>query len=197
VVCHRLTTKRFDPCGVGRGLGWRVAVRGFHPRLMILFPFGELWSFYICETVPRIRRRMAVVHPQPSPPWGRGWRATGVLISRGAPGEGVPTRTSSTIKRRGAWCRRGFIGGSPVNAVWLLPIPSVTRSRRSRWIRLSWVVPVVIRWIHGLDPLTRLRAEAQIGGCLRVPLRRAEARLAPAGESAGGEPPSPPRGRGV
>jgi hypothetical protein len=33
---------------------------------------------------------MTVVHPHPSPPWGRGWRATGILISRGAPGEGVP-----------------------------------------------------------------------------------------------------------
>ena len=51
----------------------------------------RVWSFYICETVPRILIRMAVVHPQPSPPWGRGWRATGVLISRGAPGEGVKT----------------------------------------------------------------------------------------------------------
>ena len=26
---------------------------------------------------------------QPSPPWGRGWRASGVVISRGPPGEGV------------------------------------------------------------------------------------------------------------
>ena len=52
VVCHRLTTKRFDPCGVGRGLGWRVAVRGFHPRLMILFPFGELGSGVIVS--PRL-----------------------------------------------------------------------------------------------------------------------------------------------
>jgi hypothetical protein len=30
------------------------------------------WSFYICETVRRILSRMAVAHPQPSPPWGRG-----------------------------------------------------------------------------------------------------------------------------
>jgi very-short-patch-repair endonuclease len=50
-----------------------------------------VWSFYICEKVRRIIRRMAVVHLQPSPPWGRGWRATGVLISRGATGEGVKT----------------------------------------------------------------------------------------------------------
>ncbi len=26
---------------------------------------------------------------QPSPPWGRGWRASGAVISRGPPGEGV------------------------------------------------------------------------------------------------------------
>jgi hypothetical protein len=62
------------------------------------------WSFYICEKVRRIFRRMAVVHPQPSPPWGRGWRATGVLISRGATGEGVktvnPTKTTGTIQLR-------------------------------------------------------------------------------------------------
>ncbi|MGB7591355.1 MAG: hypothetical protein WBO19_08965, partial [Terriglobia bacterium] len=25
----------------------------------------------------------------PSPPWGRGWTAAGVLFSRGGPGEGV------------------------------------------------------------------------------------------------------------
>jgi len=31
---------------------------------------------------------------QPSPPWGRGWPATGVFISRGRPGEGVkPVKT--------------------------------------------------------------------------------------------------------
>ena len=27
----------------------------------------------------------------PSPPWGRGWRATGVITSRGETGEGVKT----------------------------------------------------------------------------------------------------------
>jgi hypothetical protein len=29
------------------------------------------------------------VHLQPSPPWGRGWLATGAFISRGETGEGV------------------------------------------------------------------------------------------------------------
>jgi hypothetical protein len=30
--------------------------------------------------------------PRPSPPWGRGWTATGVFFSRGGPGEGVPAK---------------------------------------------------------------------------------------------------------
>jgi len=59
-VCRRLTTKRFDPFGVGRGLGGRVAVRGFHPRLMMLFPFGELGSGVI--VLPR--HNFYVAHPR-------------------------------------------------------------------------------------------------------------------------------------
>ena len=59
VLGHRLTTKRFDPFGVGRGLGGRVAVRGFHPRLMMLFPFGELGSGVI--VLPR--HNFYVAHP--------------------------------------------------------------------------------------------------------------------------------------
>ena len=125
------------------------------------------WSFYICETVPR--RRMAVVHPPPSPPWGRGWRATGVLISRGAPGEGVPTRTSSTIKRRGAWCRRGCIGGPPVNAVALLPNPSFAQSRRSRWTWLSGVVPIVFVGFTVLTPSPACGPKPKLVGACGCP----------------------------
>jgi hypothetical protein len=89
---------------------------------------------------------------QPSPPWGRGWSATGAFISRGGPGEGVPTRPSSPIKCRCARCRRGFIGEPAVNAVALLPIPSVSRSRRSRWTWLSWVVANVFVGFTVLTP---------------------------------------------
>jgi hypothetical protein len=88
----------------------------------------------------------------PSPLWGRGWTATGAFSSRGGPGEGVPTSSSSTIRRRCAGCRRSFIGGPAVNAVPLLPIPTVSRSRRSRWIRLSWLVPVVFVGFTVLTP---------------------------------------------
>jgi hypothetical protein len=78
--------------------------------------------------------------------------ATGAFSSRGGPGEGVPTRTSSAIRCPRAGCQRGFFGGPPVNAVALLPIPSVTRSRRSRWTRLSWAVPVVFVGFTVLTP---------------------------------------------
>ena len=40
------------------------------------------WSFYIC-------RALYLRIPLPSPPWGRGWIASGAFISRGETGEGV------------------------------------------------------------------------------------------------------------
>ncbi|MGO8788363.1 MAG: hypothetical protein ACLQVL_13410 [Terriglobia bacterium] len=36
----------------------------------------------------------------PSPLWGRGWLASGVLISRGGPGEGVETVSSPPPDRK-------------------------------------------------------------------------------------------------
>ena len=46
VICRR--SKGFDPFKVGNSSGsgtlWVGAIRGFHPRLMILFPSGELVS---------------------------------------------------------------------------------------------------------------------------------------------------------
>ena len=37
------------------------------------------------------RRRRTVLNSSPSPPWGRGWLATGASFSRGETGEGVQT----------------------------------------------------------------------------------------------------------
>ena len=62
------------------------------------FPSGvnaQFWSFYISEARERKRHRgrqgVPVVMARSceflsSPPWGRGWRATGVVISRGEKG---------------------------------------------------------------------------------------------------------------
>ena len=44
-------------------------------------------SFYICKT-------LYLQNSQPSPPWGRGWIASGALISRCETGEGVHNRAS-------------------------------------------------------------------------------------------------------
>ena len=46
---------------------------------------------------------------QPSPPWGRGWPAAGVFISRGRTGEGVKTVTAPRPCRQcmGSRTRRG------------------------------------------------------------------------------------------
>jgi hypothetical protein len=98
-----------------------VPIRRFHLRLMTLFPFGEPSSFYISKTdyresqpsPPRGRGiknslfcffcACVTLHPKhhnvdlklvPSPPWGRGWLATGALTSRGETGEGVRTVTA-------------------------------------------------------------------------------------------------------
>ena len=95
----------FEFMTCGKSLLSKLALAETQNRYVsALSPEGGHWSFHICETVRRILRRMAVVHPQPSPPWGRGWRATGVLISRGATGEGVktvnPTKTTGTTQLR-------------------------------------------------------------------------------------------------
>ncbi len=50
LVCRR--HKGFDPVGVGN-LRVGVPIRGFHPRLMILIPFGEPG----CGPKPRFMRR--------------------------------------------------------------------------------------------------------------------------------------------
>ena len=44
VFCAELMGGMFDPFGVRNFICWRVPIRGLHPRLMILFPFGELIS---------------------------------------------------------------------------------------------------------------------------------------------------------
>jgi len=49
------------------------------------------WSFYICATARMDGERMRNANFLPSPLWGRGWTASGVLISRGGTGEGVET----------------------------------------------------------------------------------------------------------
>ena len=41
VSCAELMGRIFDPFRVGNSICWRAPIRGFHPRLMILFPFGE------------------------------------------------------------------------------------------------------------------------------------------------------------
>ncbi len=55
---------------------------------------GEGWSFYICATARMDGERMRNANFLPSPLWGRGWTASGVLISRGGTGEGVETVSS-------------------------------------------------------------------------------------------------------
>jgi hypothetical protein len=42
----------------------------------------------------------------PSPPWGRGWLASGVFTSRGGPGEGVLPTVNSYVGHHTSW--RGF-----------------------------------------------------------------------------------------
>ncbi len=44
-----LVGRIFDPFGVGNSIGRWVPIRGFHPRLMILFPFGELRGTHECQ----------------------------------------------------------------------------------------------------------------------------------------------------
>ncbi len=44
-----LVGKRFDPFGVDKHFWGRAPVRGFHPRLIILFPFGE-WGLAQCDS---------------------------------------------------------------------------------------------------------------------------------------------------
>jgi hypothetical protein len=44
-----LVRKRFDPFAVDKHFWGRAPVRGFHPRLIILFPFGE-WGLAQCDS---------------------------------------------------------------------------------------------------------------------------------------------------
>ena len=52
------------------------------------------WNFYICATARMDGERMRNANFLPSPLGGRGWTASGVLISRGGTGEGVETVSS-------------------------------------------------------------------------------------------------------
>ena len=67
-------------------------------KLAAAFPPASLlagtWSFYICATARMDGERMRNANFLPSPLWGRGWTASGVLISRGGTGEGVETVSS-------------------------------------------------------------------------------------------------------
>ena len=49
------------------------------------------------------------LNSQPSPPWGRGWTATGVFSSRGGPGEGVKAvaRDTNWTQYGHYCCQRG------------------------------------------------------------------------------------------
>jgi hypothetical protein len=110
----------------------------------------------------------------PSPPWGRGWPATGVFISRGRTGEGVkPVNTPYTYHKTRSLARTA---GQIDKARELSRTPTETEG--VAWGLLhSCVVATggVGLSVFGLSPLTR---------------------PAPAGESAGCGPPSPQRGRG-
>jgi len=52
-------------------------------------------------------RESVELNLHPSPPWGRGWTATGAFISRGGTGEGVKTEVqgqrmvSGSVKAKG------------------------------------------------------------------------------------------------
>ena len=52
------------------------------------------WSFYISARATLNGETMGNSNFLPSPLWGRGWLAYGVLISRGGPGEGVESVSS-------------------------------------------------------------------------------------------------------
>ena len=70
--------------GVGRNStpqGSNVCPQRFPPVAPVA------WSFYIC-------RAHYLRIPLPSPPWGRGWIASGAFISRCETGEGVHARAS-------------------------------------------------------------------------------------------------------
>ena len=63
-------------------------------RIKRVRSFAPAWSFYICATARMDGERMRNANFLPSPLWGRGWTASGVLISRGGTGEGVETVSS-------------------------------------------------------------------------------------------------------
>ena len=136
-------------------------------------------SFYISERANenprpcplggelRARDWRAVSAPLPSPPWGRGWTATRALTSGGGPGEGVQAQ-------------RAYPTASMSNTSGLLGFGR-RLAKLARFVNLSrracqgTCLALGIWSFHGFDPLTR---------------------PAPAGESAGCRPPSPPKGRG-
>ena len=71
------------------------------PKMYKLQPPASLlagtWSFYICATARMDGERMRNANFLPSPLWGRGWTASGVLISRGGTGEGVTKQHSDPM----------------------------------------------------------------------------------------------------
>jgi len=112
----------------------------------------------------------------PSPPWGRGWPATGVFISRGRTGEGVklvktpdPCRKTRSLARPDRWAKQ-HCAADPQRYDSASP-----GAIRAQGAELGVVATGSVGLnSFGLAPLTR---------------------PAPAGESAGWGP-SPPRGRG-
>ncbi len=111
---------------------------------------------------------------QPSPLWGRGWPATGAFISRGRTGEGV--KLAKTPYPYGTTRSLAGTMGQTDKVRELRRTPTEMERAAGRLLR-NCVVAIggVELSTFGLDPLTR---------------------PAPADESAGCGPPSPPRGRG-
>ena len=52
----------------------------------------------------------------PSPPWGRGWRASGAFISRGGPGEGVSPIVNSYVGHHTSTRRPDAVSPCPLRA---------------------------------------------------------------------------------
>ena len=140
----------------------------------------------------------------PSPPWGRGWRATGVVISRGETGEGVNNRgyVQKPGKRRASLEPGGFAVSFGFD-FWLCPNPVCLRiSPRAKDAQQA-------AWCRGSRTASSMRRRNYLckkswtlcGRYRRRSVRRSAicplTRLAPADDGAGCDPPSPPRGRGL
>ena len=70
---------------------------------------------------------------RPSPPWGRGWPAAGVFISRGGPGEGVASLQSEIRKQKS----EGTKNQSEIPLPRLRDRNDVARSRMCEWVALA------------------------------------------------------------